>query len=422
MSARILLTITLLIFSITTFAITPNLGYEASEHTAAGDNVKLSFTPQDPGQSGILLHLPNGLTATYGEIVAMGDFYGIIGKPISQGQTAAEQKARFTAVFNSFAQNPVAVTEAQQIIAVIHQEKTAVEEGIEKGEKPEDVFKRISNDNNKAWSCITGGDCSDHWWLKPGRYVLLAAQDFDHFGADALISYHQGHELAIEQAILAHKTGDRRQLEVAYAMNALANHFLSDRFAAGHIRTPRVALPNNVTPSLVGTLLVTFMHDEENTYGFQVHNLRGNQWHCYGDRYYFKPINDTNRALLLEAMQRSADQIFSAFQLGIAPTDDEVAKILPEPDETGASSQHDIAALFYWDPATHTLLRRSNTANPQDRHWTNQWWGWSTLVMLSSQKGLPIPAQADLITAGYGPEALQYGLITDPTLITTPLT
>lgn len=66
-------------------------------------------------------------------------------------------------------------------------------------------------------------------------YLGLAEINWDHFGNDAHMSYVIGHYVALEVA----KKGD---LLYAYAMNAFADHFLEDSFAAGHIRTPRRTL------------------------------------------------------------------------------------------------------------------------------------------------------------------------------------
>lgn len=396
----------------------PIIQYESSEHVSAGDHVKLYFTPQDPGTTDADILLPNGLKLTYGQIVSLGDFYGTVGSPISAGQTDAERRARFLAAFNSFARSPDAVTEMPKIMGIVQSEKNAIDDGMKKGEKPEDIFARISDDDNRQWNCVTGGGCDAKTWvLNPGRYLNLAKQDFDHFDDNAWSAYKTGHQLAIETAISAHQTQDIQKLTLAYAMNGFASHFLSDRFASGHIRSPRVELPANVTPSVVGSLLVHFMHDEENAYGLHMHNLRGDHWIAFGDKYYYDSINKINVDFMQEALQASSDEIFTAYQKGIAPSTDPVATIIPLPDEVANKGILDIAPLFYWDASAHILYRRTDTANPQDRHWTSNWWGWSTFILLSRQHGIPAVEQAQLVQAGYGNEAIKYGLITDETVL-----
>ena len=63
-------------------------------------------------------------------------------------------------------------------------------------------------------------------------YLRLAQLNLDHFGEDAHTAYSAGHYTAMSEAA-------NGNLEVAYAMNAFADHYLGDCFAAGHMRTPR---------------------------------------------------------------------------------------------------------------------------------------------------------------------------------------
>jgi hypothetical protein len=395
-----------------------SVGFESSEHEVIGNSVKLHFTAGDAGVQAFQFQLPNSLKLTYGEIVTMGDFYEVVGQPIALGKSDTERKQRFVAAFNSFAQDPKAIDEAPKIINVIHFEKQTLDEGTQRGEKPEDIFKKIRMDDNRKWSCATGGGCDPKtWWMKPGRYVLEANEDFSHFGVNAVLAYQAGHQAAIDEAILANQTHDQKKLEIAYAMNALAGHYLSDRFAAGHMRTPRVELPASITPHLVGTLLVSYMHDEDNQFSLHVHNLRGDRWVSFGDCSYFNTYDAENRKLVQEAMQLSADDIFYAYQTGMAPAKDAAAELIPYPDEVGFDGHQDVASLFYWDEKTHQLFRRTDTTKPFDYHWTTNWIGWTTLIKLNQQKHLSLEAQQQLIAGGLGAKALRDGLISDANLI-----
>jgi hypothetical protein len=402
-----------LLLSTHVFSSGGRLGFESAEHVAAGSNLKLFFSSHDSGQVGKVLTLANGLAFDYGQMLALtGDFYEIPGQPISEGKSLQERKKKFVAAYESFAKDRAAVSEAPKIYAVIEREKNAVLEGMKKGEKPEAIYAKIGDDDNREWNCITGGGCSGSWWLTPGRYLTLSKKDYDHFGNNAWLAYVAGHEVALEAAMVAHATGDVKQLEVAYTMNAFASHFLSDYFAAGHMRTPRTELPDSVTPSVVGSLLVHFMHNEENQYGLHVHNLRGEHWFASGDQYYFDSQNEENRRRMQVVLQESIDEIFSAYQYGVV-ADTKVLAMLPYADESGNAANQDIAPLFYYDHASHVVFRRTDTANVYDHHWTSDWWGWSTFIMLSRQKGLPTSFQQDLVAAGYGKKAMEYGLITD---------
>jgi hypothetical protein len=395
-------------------AVAQNLGFEAAEHIAAGQNVKLHFYSDDPGQSDTTLHLENGLAFTYAQLLAIsGDFYGIPGHTISEGKSLQERKEKFLSVYNTLAQDPAARKEAPQIFAVIEKEQNSIAEGMKNGEKPEDIYARIANDNNRQWNCITGGGCATSWWLVPGRYLTLSKKDYDHFGDHSWLAYEAGHAVALDTAQLAHQTNNIKLLETAYAINAFASHYLSDHFAAGHLRTPRLELPTTVTPAVFGSILVHFMHDEENQYGMHVHNLRGDHWFAAGDQYFFTMQNKQNRSFLEEALQASVNDVFYAYRYGMAPLEDKVYQLIPQADETGNQVKQDISPLFYWDNASRTLYRRSDVSNAYDNHWTSHWWGWSTIILLAKQRGVPALVQQDLAAAGYGKKAMEEGLITE---------
>lgn len=394
------------------------IGFESAEHYTAGENVKLYFDSRDMGQVNYSLHLPNGLSLNYAQLITLsGDYYGVVGQTISEGQSLEERKARFIQAFDSLAVSPASVVEVPELLAVINREHDAIVAGINQGEKPETIYARIGENNNREFNCITGGGCGAQWWLFQGRYLNLAKRDFDHFGNNALLAYAAGHAVALDTAIAAHQSGNRMQLELAYAINAYACHFLSDRFASGHMRTPRPQLPASVTPSVVGSLLASFMHSEENKNGLHVHNARGDNWYAMGDRYYFDSQNATNRKILAETLQESVNQVFSAYQSGSVSSEDHVFDLIPQPNEMGAAINQDISSLFYWDSASNTLYRRSDVTNVNDNHWTSDWWGWTTLIMIARERGIPTGGQSELIAAGYGKEAMQYGLITDKSLV-----
>lgn len=387
--------------------------FASAEHITIGDNIKLFFFPGDQGTPGAYLHLPNGLSLTYGDIIAFGDLYGVSDKAISKGSTDNERRSLFLSAFNSFARDPNVILEASQLLKVMHDEKQNLEDAIRNDESSEAFYKRWGDTTSRQYNCITGGGCNSDWYLKPGRYLQLAENDFDHFGNNAWITYLTGHELAIETAIAAHQTRNNQLLELAYAMNAFACHFLTDRFASGHIRTPRNELPTHITPELVGSILGSYMHTEENAAGLHVHNLRGDHWIAYGDNSYYNPDNTQQRLLINETIQNSTLQIFQAYLTGSNKINDTVSPLIPQPDENGNQANVDISPLFYWDSDTQKLMRRKDISNVYDRHWTDDWWGWSTLIELERERGLPKESQAQLALSKLANQAIQQGVITD---------
>lgn len=372
-------------------------GFALSEHWAMGQQVTLKFDLTQPAQAAIPLHLKNGLTLTFGDIISLGDLYGILGKPISHGLDSLEKQARFKDAFKTFSKSYPAVNEVKELNAVIKMEISEIEAGIKKGDTAEEIYKRVGNEIGRQVNCITGGGCTTHgWWLYPGRYLLLAMENLDHFSPNNLIVYKSGHKVALKQALKAKKTGKRTDLELAYAMEAFASHYLSDHFAAGHLRTPRRELKDKVRPGVLGTLLSNYMHNEENKYGIHVHNALGDQWIVYGDFSYFNPFNQLNRQMLLKTLQQSSDEIFDAYYSGSIPEKSNVFDMIPYVNLLNDEGNLDITPMFYWDNESMQLFRRTDLSNPYDKHLTNSWWGWSTLLLLKSEYGITSAVQLSL--------------------------
>ena len=76
------------------------------------------------------------------------------------------------------------------------------------------------------------------------RYFLLASRNLSHFsaGGSAIATYAQGHSDALVDALQAGQTGDKAVWRRALTKEAFADHFLTDSFSAGHVRTPRAAI------------------------------------------------------------------------------------------------------------------------------------------------------------------------------------
>jgi len=365
--------------------------FEGGEHTAIGDQVVLYFSPDGPGTKAYLapLNLPNGLNLTYGQLLALGgDFYGIPDKPISDGSTLADRQQRFTNAYNSLAQNPASKSEAMQILAVMQIEINAVNAAINKGEPASSAYKKLGDTLSEQWNRITGGGSIVSPWIPMGRYLKLAATNWDHFSQCAVLAYTAGHSLALQAAVAAGQMGDKQKqgiaLQRAYAMNAFADHFLTDLFSSGHMRSPRKQLNDTVTPASAGGLLTRYMHDEDSANGLYVQNMRGNQWKAYGDKRYFDMVDVTNTILVNGAAQLSADEIFQAFVSGHVVTPDQYAALLVTPNLTQVQDyQHpglNYSSMFA--AANNTVIRRNGLNNPLDFSWTDSWWGWSTLAWL----------------------------------------
>jgi len=397
------LTLTLCFTPLVCFAAKPSAPqFSPLEHIFLGDQIKLSYTAKSPGIEKVPLTLANGLNLTYGEIIALaGDFYGDIEKPISFGKNDTEKKQRFSLAFASLAASADAYTEATNIKNSLIEEKKLFQQFVDEGEAPVTVLKRLSVDNNITWSCLTGGMCAaEHpeispdvfrkiYYLQPGRYLQLRDNNFDHFADNAWQTYHAGHQVALEIALKAGQDHNLNKLTEAYAVNAFASHYLADEFSAGHIRTPRIPLSTVSDTPTMGSLLSTYMHNEDDEIGLTVTNQVGDRWTAYGDHYFFEPKNDKNQALLLRALQASADEIFSAYSTGNLPETDNVKPLVPflVADNQKPNSHVNSAPLFYWDEKTKKLMCRNDIEDPYNYEWTADWSPWQILLQLVQVDG-----------------------------------
>jgi hypothetical protein len=203
----------------------------SGEHVLLGDQVGLPGVPQ-----GSKFKISGDLSATYGQLLALaGDFIGIPTAPICQGATESERQRRFQQAFGQIANDP---QEISTILGMINDEVVALNNAIRSGSTPSDAYKQFGIARELEFNRVT-----------KGRYLDLAAKNFDHFGDGAVAAYRAGHAAALKIAELAGKgalsqPGVPWKLENAYIPNAFADHYLSDLFSAGHLRTDRVKLHN----------------------------------------------------------------------------------------------------------------------------------------------------------------------------------
>jgi hypothetical protein len=213
-----------------------------------------------------------------------------------------------------------------------------------------------------------------------GRYMNLAVANMDHFAADAWSAYVAGHTAALERAKALHGRDPSAhatvtQLRKAYAMNAFADHFLTDVFSSGHSRTPRRALNDrHDTAASESGYLAKAMHDEDNQKGvlYLSRKDQSDTWLAYGDSYVRNVENATNLAKAIAAVQRSADDVYGAFVNGSYDKShaaiQELVPIVggldgPKPPVAGPDSH--TAPLFYIDSA-RKVHRRTKLADTSD--------------------------------------------------------
>jgi hypothetical protein len=144
------------------------------------------------------------------------------------------------------------------------------------------------------------------WW-NAKHYVELALRNNSHFGWHNALMYARWHEAALAMAARAAAETDRDRKALLFReavyTNGFADHFLTDGFAAGHVRTPAAQIRDWVaakekaspkegwTEKLAGAL-VKVIHDQDghvreihgqaahhgDAEGLRVLNARGDDW------------------------------------------------------------------------------------------------------------------------------------------------
>jgi hypothetical protein len=367
--------------------------FEGGEHTFIGNSTTLHFDQGVLPASSTKLVLPNGLALTYGQVVALGgDFYGLPDAPISDDP---KPPSRFLSAFNSLASKGESLAEAQNILSIMQIEIDAVNQAIRNGQQPSTAYEALGDSLNKKWNVATGGGSRVTDLYPLGRFLKLALTNWDHFGTHAITAYQAGHEAAMDCAITARKVQDSNlryaHLALAYAMNAFADHYLTDLFSAGHLRTPRKELYLSSSASVadldLGSYLARFMHDEDSYWGLKVQNARNRKWTAYGDKRFFDTANQVNAQIVEEAIQASVNEIYAAYTSGSKENSGQALSYVP--DLTLASNwlnRVNFSPLFIY--RNGKVERRTDLKNRYDYSWKEDWWGITTAGELATiEKG-----------------------------------
>jgi hypothetical protein len=212
------------------------LRFQFGEHVLLGNMVLLSW---HDGTKQLAKDKPfgleNGLQVTYGQISALGGDFFAYKEPICFGKDAKEQIQRFELGFATLAKKPSAKALAEGFMDTKKDEVAVVEKASQPGADVSAVdtyYDSFTAKYIEEMKTVLRGLFGD----QEKGYLGLALLNLDHFGADARTAYNAGHTAALRTAASG-KTP--KNLEDAYAMNAFADHFLQDSFAAGHLRVPR---------------------------------------------------------------------------------------------------------------------------------------------------------------------------------------
>ncbi len=336
-----------------------SFAFMSTEHVAMGDAISLPFsaTEVDSGASA-QLDLPDGIRLTYGQIIALaGDYFADVGRPFNAGtgKAIAEQpteEAReheFLVAFATLAANPhkhMIKTVTGHLTALFNQHLAALQKTYPNS------FAAVYKPNTSKW-------VKQYVLKSHGRNLVepFRLANDDHFAPAALKAYHAAHRVAIKTALEGYKAKQannlvtaRKDLELAYAENAFGCHYLTDAFAAGHMRTPRKALQDHFKKT--GVILMGYMHDQDNATGLRVHNSQGKEWVAYGDQHYFDAADKTNRQMIHQVLQTSINSIYKAYNTGkdLNKNETDLFALMPNyQDLANYKKYHNPAPMFFVD-------------------------------------------------------------------------
>lgn len=410
MPKKILFTITVFLILLQSGRILAddhNVGFNSGEHIFLGNNVTVFF-PVKTGNNYSYQFItgekadfrewinPNlKEQLSFGKIVATPDLFADSKVAISDGSTLKDRCNRFEKSFNVFATAKTATLD--KVFHIMDEEVALIKAALQKGVDPSQEYLKQA----KYFD-------AEYFAADPLTAELLLV-GWDHFEKYAWIAYQAGHSEAIDTALEARNHSDnpalqRQLIALAYAKEAYTDHFLSDRFAAGHMRTPDKeladVLPKDDASQGVAALIALIAHNNDNEYGLYVTNKRGDHWQAFGDARYMDDCNKQNRAIVDEIMQKSVNEITIAILYSVkTPVEQFAATNLMVDLDKLDDYQHYVDStaktvpLFAYDAKSNDVLRRADlnalhpkhlpiTENDMKHHGKNGWEGLPTLLEL----------------------------------------
>ncbi len=241
----------------------------------------------------------------------------------------------------------------EKVLRGIHDQENKVSNAVGKGQDVAQVYKDYASEyDNYFFRSMKGG------------YLVIALCNPDHFGKDAERAYSSVHDVALALAKDAAKTQDQAMLKDAYFTEAYAQHYLTDMFAAGHLRPPRRVLHSDSFDAIrwmPGDRCTQKQHDEDGANGLWVTNKEGHSWSSYGDKQLAQGRSAKNRQMVRAACQASVDEIWDTFRTRNKPEPEsfKALQLTPLPELTFGPTNS--VPLFQLSPDDKdVLLYRTN--------------------------------------------------------------
>jgi hypothetical protein len=193
-----------------------------------------------------------------------------------------------------------------------------------------------------------------------------AHYDQDNYGRCAEKAYIVGHGLAIAQAQRARDWASeplkqRACLSMAFSLEAMAAHYLTQLFSSEGLRLPRAAIINECGV-FDAYALSRAMAKEDAFFGLPVTNTHSDEWHAFGTGRFADTRADKTKYYAVEAIEHSLSEVFAAYEIsvrGIAtrPPTVSTADLIPHVDTRRPFNP----PLFMYDTTKHIVLFRDES-------------------------------------------------------------
>jgi hypothetical protein len=354
------------IFSI--LAMSALSAFDSYEHEYLGDKAVLH------GIDSNMFVLENGIKISFGQLVAMGDFYGIAEEPIAididtkkEIDDVDELDSRFMDAYNSLSKGNR--DEVEDILNILGEEKDTIKKAIEDGKSEIEAYETIASKENVEFEITTSG-----------RYADISACNFDHFvDSDfnsAKKAFLAGYNHAINIVKNA-KPNEIEKLKQAYCIYGFACHYLTDCFSSGHVRVPRFELTEEIEGPFhtqISGLLALYQHQEDCYFGVNVSNVI-DHWKAYGDACLFQS-SPSEISMPVLAIQKGINDIYNVFIKKIIDDKCSIEDFIPH------LASNNFSPLFKIDEDSKKLLRRVDITDRECSEYTDDWYGLSTLLKL----------------------------------------
>ncbi len=358
-----------------------------AEHKMFGDSVTLRGLTEVKGEKFVLA---NGLEVSFGDIIGLaGDFFAPTEADIiADGANLAEKQKRFLSAYDCLAKHEYCIPTAKELLGDAKAEKDAIEQGKANGKTAAEVYQSSAVPNWVHYQEDTLKGRLSKYSIP--AYLKIASRNLDHFRTSANNSYSVGHTLAVEEMQKAfslkgkNEEKFKKSLMRAYSLEAFSCHYLTDLFAAGHIRTPRREMyetASGVVDRKASSLCAKYQHDEDGNYGLKVTNDNGDVWRAYGDGHFFDDHEDEmtpGREIISKALQSAIDHLYEVATTGKHSPGNPALKYRPN---KVIGNNH--SPLFRIKAGTTNVVeRRDDVANPYSTKYKENWWAVTTVTIL----------------------------------------